>query len=559
MALRIPSKRRVRRPMPKIRVISPGGGLNLLVSDSHIKDKEASDLNNIAFVEDGAVTKRGGHTPVGSGLTTIPKGLGVLYTSTLRRLLTIDDTKLKYLLANTWTEITGASFTTGQAVNFCQVQDSIAICNKDQTIAKYDGTTLSRPTTAPKAAFSIYYNGYHIASGVANKPDRIYISTTTDPFDFTNAAGTLSTEPEVPGASTFAGTGANFIDVGAGDGDKVTALSKFQDMLVIFKERSIFKMTFDSSGTPVLAPITNTMGAVAHKSVDNVENDIFYLSRNGFYVLGNEPNYIVIRTNELSQRVHPFIENITPANLPETACIYSDFVFYASVPYGGTAYNNRLLNYDRRYLSWSRGDSVDTNAWCEYVDDSNAKHLYYASDSEPEVYEVTTSYNDNGEAIDAYWASKAFDAGEFEIYKHWIDVTLLFRLVSGTVDVAVISDTGEVIASSAVTSVQDLIGTVGYDTFGDYLVGGDISTTTGTGPQTNNVPYRLDINKDSRTIKVRVSNNVINETFTLLGFIVTYRPYSHYQFPSSQRLPAIAAAVPATAIVTESGDYVILE
>lgn len=559
MALRIPSRRRSRRPMPQIRVISPGSGLNLLVSDSHIKDVEASDLSNVAYVEDGAVTKRGGHTAVGSGLTTSPRGLGVLYTPSIRQVLTVDDIELKQLSSGTWTAISGVSFTAGQDVNFCQVQDSIAICNKDQAIAKYDGSTLTRPTTTPKASFSIYYNGYHIASGVSDKPDRIYISTTTDPFDFTNASGTLSTAPEVPGASAFAGTGANFIDVGSGDGDKITALGKFQDMLVIFKERSIWKMTFDSSGTPVLAPITNTIGAVAHKSVDNVENDIFYLSRNGFYVLGNEPNYIVIRTNELSQRVHPFIENITASNLPKTACIYSNFVFYASVPYGGTAYNNRLLTYDRRYLAWATGTAVEANAWCEYVDSDNEKHLYYASDNESEVYEVTTSYNDNGEAIDAHWVSKSFDAGSFEVYKHWIDVTLLFRLVSGTVNVSVISDTAETIASSSITSLQDLVGTVGYDLFGDYFVGGDTSTTTGAGPQTNNVPYRLDINRDSRTVKIKVSNAVLNETFTLLGFIITYRPYSHYQFPSAQRLPSIATAVPTTAIVTESGDYVIME
>lgn len=534
----IPAKRGTRK-IPETRVVNPGRGLNTLISDNLIKDEESSSLNNVVFVESGAISKSPGLTTVGtSGLTVKPKGLAAFYPGTSRYLLTVDGTSLKYLNGATWTAISGASFTSGKEVNFVQALDVLYIWDGDAAGCSLDSAlTLTRLTTAPRASFGIYYAGYQIVSGVDTKPNRIYISdTTTNLGDFTNASGTLSTSAEVPSATVFAGTGANFIDVNPGDGDKITGFAKYQGVLIIFKERAIYQMTIASGGTATVTQITGSSGCVSHKSIDNVENDIFYLSRRGYYVLGNEPNYFnSIRSNELSSRINPIIQTISSANLSRVASIFSDFRFYSSITSGGATTNNKTLIYDRRYLAWSQVDYINANAFTEYIDSTGAKHLYFASDDSAYVYEISDSYySANSVAIDSYWVSKAFDIGKFDLNKRWIDVTILFRQISGTVGVTIYSDDDSIVKTTSIGASSSASGTLGDVEFGASSFGGEGLASSGL--TTNNVPYRIKINKKSRTIKIKFDCPGLNDTFTVLGFVFTYVPYNHYSFASEYKI-----------------------
>lgn len=535
-AIKIPAKKGP-KTIPEIRVTNPGRGLNNLVSDSLIKNEEASDLLNVQFIESGCVSKSYGYDAVGTGLSSNPKGLASFYTSSSRYVLTVDGTSLKYLNSGTWTAISGATFTANQEVNFVQGNDVLYIWNGDQAGSSLTSAlSLSRLTTAPSAAFGILYSNYQIVSGVASKPNRVYISTSTDLGDFTNASGELSTSGGVPGATVFSGTGANYIDVNLGDGDKITGFAKFQSVLVVFKERSVWQLTFDSSGVPVIAQISSSTGCTSHKSIDSVENDIFYLSRNGYYVLGNEPNYYnVVRSNELSNRINPLIQTISSSNLNRVAAIFYNFRFYSSIASGGSTTNNRTITYDRRYLSWSNNDHVHANAFTEYIDSAGVSHLYFAADDEAQIYEIETgTYNSDGDAISAYWVSKAYDAGEFDIYKRWVDITLYFRQLVGSVTVTVYADNNQILKTATITSSTSAQGSMGTQMYGEQLYGG--TGEASTGESTNNIPYRIKINKKSRTIKVKISNSNVDETFTLLGFNITYVPYNHYSFPSSLKI-----------------------
>lgn len=538
--IRLPQKRGPKQ-ISQLAVLNPGKGLNNFVSDSLIQDTEASDIMNIQFSESGCPTKSYGIAAVGTGLSNAPKGLGVLTTSSVRQLLTIDGTSLKYLNSTVWTSISGASFTSGREVNFVQARDVIYIWNGQEAGAQYDGTTLSRPTTTVSAQFGIFYSGRQIVSGVSTLPNRLYISNSTDASDFTNTNPTGTGEYSVydstthPGATAFAGTGAAYLDVAKGDGDKITGFAKFQEQLIIFKERSIYSMTFDSSGTPVVSQITASMGAVSHKSIENIDNDVFFLSRNGYYVLGNEANYnTAIRTNELSARIKPVIETIGASNLSKAASIYSDFRFYSSVATGGVSTNNKTITYDKRYQAWSQLDYIKANAFTEFIDSNNIKHLYYAASDEAEVYEIAVGYSANGTAINSYWTSKAFDAGSFDGYKRWLDVTLLFRQITGTVTITIYADNNEIVKTTSISSTTSASGSMGTEIMGSEIFGGFGDTPDGT--STNNVPYRVKINTKSRTLKIKISNANDNETFTLLGMNFAYVPYSRYSFPSSQKI-----------------------
>lgn len=544
MAVRIPPRKRVKQAWPAVTIVNPGTGLNNVISDEYIENTDASDLKNIMFVERGNPAKRNGHTAVGTGLTTNARGLASYYTGSNRYLLTVDGTSLKYLNGTAWTAISGASFTSGRNTTFCQAKGDLYIWNGVDSGRKLSGLTLTAPTTTVSGAFGIFYNGVQIVAGTSTNINRLYVSNQSDMSDFTVATGGTAPQPDnstdAPGASTFAGTPslteANIIDVAKDDGDKITGLAKFNEKLIIFKERSTYSLTFDSSSKPTIVQVSASIGCVSHRSIDNVENDVFFLSRNGYYTLGYQANFnLGLRTNELSAKIHPVIETITAANLPNTCSIFDTYTFYSSVSIGGTTTNNYTLTYDKRYQAWSRWTNVNANAFTIFFDSNNTKHLYYAADDEAQVYEIDTGYTDNGTAIDSYWISKAVNFGDFALTKQLLYVDVEFRTLSGTATITVITDGNVTAKSSQISSSSaDTTGTWGDEMFGSPMWGGSNAATTSTVSATSsNAPFRIQVNKPTRTVKLKIANGNNSENFVFLGFKLYFRPYAQQKFDAS--------------------------
>lgn len=538
----IPARKRVARS-PRLKVVNPGKGLNVQVSDNLIDNREASDLQNIQFTEAGSISKRFGYTQLGDNLSNAPFGLGTyMDSSNSKYVCTIDGTTLKYLkdTSTTWTSATGSTFTASKTTTFTQARGTLYVWNGTEGGTTFDGSACARPGTMPKSSFALFYKGYHFASGTAGQLNRVYISVSTDAADFTNAATTLHNSTEVPGATVFAGTGANFVDIDKDDGDQIKGLCTFQDSVIVFKERSIHQLTLDSSGTPSVALVTRSMGCVSHKSIENAENDVFFLSRKGVYVLGNEPQFFsAIRTNELSARINPRIRLISEASYPLSSAIYFDYKYWLAVPEGGTTSNNLLWTYDRRFLAWSRSkpSSFNAESFTVFVDSNSREKLLFTSASSAKVFQVTQAYNDNDTAIDSYWLSKAFDADEFDITKRWLYCRLQFRQISGSVTINVYTD-NDTLAASASISAPTSAGEIGSMLIGEELLGGnpEDQVFSGSSSASLNVPYQIKIGKKSRTIKIKVSNSTINQNFVLSAVVLEYEPLSPYVFPSANKL-----------------------
>lgn len=561
----LPVRRGGRSSYAEFKVINPGKGLNTLISDNLIDDREASALENIQFVEAGSPTKASGYSQVGNIFDNKPRGLGFYnnVSGNSKYVLTVDGANLKYLLnSSVWTVISGATFSTSAPITFTQARNKLYIWDGANGGAELNSLSLSRPGTMPRASFSIYYASYHCAAGVDTQPNRLYISVVDDSSRFTNAATTLNNATEVPGATVFTGSGANFVDIAKDDGDRITGLGKFQDALIVFKERSIYQVTFDNSGTPVVAAVTKSYGCVSHRSIDNSDNDLIFLSRNGHYILGNEPNYFnVVRTNELSARIHPTIETITAANLALASGIFYKYVYYCGVPAGGTNVNNTTLTYDRRFGAFSVWTHVQPESFVVAIDSNNVEHLYFTATNSQKVYELDNSLSADGAPISASFTTKAYDLGDLDRYKRWIDVTLFLRQLVGSLNVDIITDNGTVeqnfyIAGSATR------GGFGRFEFGEPLMGGDVEAVdenTNTSILGSNIPYRMKLSIKSRTIKLRFSNINANENFRVLGWKFAYRAYSHFTFPSSLKVGGGAQVSEDTAFILGNDDGTGLE
>lgn len=527
----IPQRRN--RQISRLVVMNPSKGTNNLVSPALINDKEFSQSLNIEYDEGGVSRKRNGYTQVLDDLTDA-RGLGVFVTESVRHICTIDSGTFKYATTSSWTSVGTVSFTADAEYVFTQARNMFFIWNGIEGGATWDGSTLARPGTMPKAKFALYFQGVHLAAGVDGQPNRLYISTVTDAGDFTNAATTLHDATEVPGATVFAGTGANFVDIRPNDGDRITGISRFQDLVIVYKERSIYQFSFDDAGIPLVSPVSGSTGCVSHRSIENVENDVYFLSREGIRVLGNEPNFFTaIRTNVLSVRIQPTLDSINPTYYAKCNAHYFDNKYILSTPTTSNDISSTLV-YDRRFQAWSVWNNFNANAYVRFVDSQNREFLYFLDDDGTKVYRVTPgTYNDNGSAINAFLVSKSFDMDNPDILKYFTDIGLVFRRLIGQVGITIYVDSGTLLGSG--TLAQGSSDGMGLVPLGMQILG------EGTGIMSEDSvfadePQRIVVNTNSRTIKFRIENNRNNEGFVFLGYIIAFYPYTHFNFDSSKKI-----------------------
>ena len=538
------------KPPQRLVVMNPSKGLNNLVSPSLIDNKEFSDMQNMEYDEGGVIRKRAGYVAAGNSLAAA-RGLGTFSTESSNYMVTIDGTQLKYRTSGNWSTATGDTFTAAKDTDFTQARLKLFIWNGTDGGAYFDGSAVTRPGTMPKAKFSVYYQNKHIAAGVDGQPSRLFISNLTNAADFTVTTGgtqpqpdsTNDTEngnPNVPGATVFAGTPAlteaNVLDIRKNDGDKITALGVFQDVLIVFKERSIFQVTFDSSGNPTVTPVTYATGCVSHKSVVNIENDISFMSREGHRVLGNEPQFFTaIRTQVLSIRIQPSMDAINKQYYSRCNGIYFDNKYILAYPVGSSTIS-KTMTYDRRFQAYSLWTNFNAQAMVRYIDTSNNEDLYFLDDGGTQVYKrVAGTYNDNGAAIEAYIVSKAQDLWNPDITKFWVDLRLIFRRLSGQITFTVYQDDGVTVGTATIGTISSR--GMGMNMLGTVILGldGEAPSTSTTASFIDN-PQSIGLNLDSRTIKYKIYNNRIDENFVLLGTIYAYYPKSHYVFDSSAKI-----------------------
>ena len=545
-------------PFEEIRVVNPSRGLNQLVADILTDNKDASDLSDIAFSEGGIAGKRPGYKSVGTGLVNPSNGMGVYKNGTTSTLMQIDSGYLKQYNGTSWVAVAGSvTVDVNASIHLTSVDKKMYVWDGINGGSVFDGTNFTKPGTMPKGKFSVIYKDYHIVSGVEGQDNRVYISGVKEPSRFTRLNATtdttkidLSKPAEVPGATVFTGDDSpNAIDVNRYDGDKVTGFGFFQDALIIFKENSTYQMAFNDQNIPVVQRITDAYGCLAHGSICTVENDLYFLSREGIMVLGNEPNYYAsIRTNELSSRIKDTINSLNFEQIQRARSIFWDNKYLLSVPMIGSTKNNLMIVYDKRFYSWSVWKNINASAMAIYNDEKNRRQLVFTDSQTPTMNQFTPGiYNDNGEAIFGWWTSRAFHGRKVDVEKFWKELRPIFRKITGTVDIDFFDENGSFGKTININSA--ILGGMGYDNFGALLYGTSITDTytdtdlgiagdgdTGSSSSTDNTNdvYSVRIGRDARTFKFRVSNNNVDENFGLLGFIIQFQNKDSEHFDGSK-------------------------
>jgi hypothetical protein len=152
----------------------------------------------------------------------------------------------------------------------------------------------------------------------------------------------------------FTGTGVNrgnfspadgggWIDLEKGGRDQCVAGVDFQGVAHVLTKTpdgrgSVWQIKLDTvtiSGSSFTVPIPTKIiastGTNASRSVVHVENDVLFFNKQGVYVLGNEPGVLqVLRTNELSAKIRPYILALDGGSVDKVAAhYYQAKVFFA--------------------------------------------------------------------------------------------------------------------------------------------------------------------------------------------------------------------------------------
>lgn len=379
-------------------------------------------------------------------------------------------------------------------------------------------------TSGPIAKYIIKFGDKLVMAGVSGEPSRLIWSgggVNVDKFHWSYGGG--------------------YVDISRDDGDTIKGIYSFQDRIIVFKERSIHQVTLVAGSitvVPNVKMITASHGAVSHRTIRSVENDLFFLSRNGVYVLGNEPNIIgdILRTNELSAKIRPTIATFNAAQLEKCSATYWNYKYILTYPASGASKNTKTIIYDRERTSWMGPWTIGANGFEVYYDSSSNEKLLYGDTDDSFVTEVNETYKDDkAVAIATFLRTRKEDFKNWSLFKTIKDIFFNFRNVLGiiSVNIRIEGRTGETTTAKSFT-VSSELGTSGWGTDQWGSVQWGLSGSL-PGSSTNEIIKQSKLQKTARALQIEVQTNNRNDVYELVAIRGDARPKSPGSRPSSWR------------------------
>lgn len=383
---------------------------------------------------------------------------------------------------------------------------------------------LAAPPTAdstggPIAKFIERHDNRLIIAGITGQPDRVMIS----------------------GKAGFSelfhwSRGGAYIEVETDSGDNITGIKSYQNKLIIFKERSIWQinLTEQSFGNytltvPTAILITAAHGCISNRTITAVENDLFFLSREGVFVLGNEPNIQnVLRTNELSAKIRPLIEEKNYADLQSASAAYINKKYILSFKN-----TKKSLSYDRERLGWTGnwttpyGISVLTKWY-----DSGTERWLAGTDDNYVVRFDETLKADRGVPFNTELKTKKEDFGGWDMFKFITDLYLHLNEIVGQININITIETrdGESnVVSDFVVGRSSTNSGWGSSQWGDSQWGD--SEESGTASDLADTVKRIIINKSVRSIQLAITTDGVSDNYELLGVNINAKSQGRGSMP----------------------------
>ena len=273
---------------------------------------------------------------------------------------------------------------------------------------------------------------------------------------------------------------------------------------------------------PTAAKVTDQVSSLAPRGIVQAENDIFFITKRGVFILGNEPNITaaVLRTNEISAKIRDYIQAISESDMALTCAYYKDGKIFFSTP-------SRVFYYDRERMCWVKDWTTGVSQFGEHTDSDGITH--FLGGMTTDGYLVKFSENYQGDLGTAF-ATK-YLSGRIPVAKDWTQYAKINRVFfklgapEGTTTVEVLGEGRAAGFSSqgsgTITPVYSMAG-LGYDKMGTVQLGDTAGTPSRF--QQSSVQRHLSLNQRLRDVQIQVSTSSLSGKFTLLGWRIEGTP-----------------------------------
>lgn len=277
-----------------------------------------------------------------------------------------------------------------------------------------------------------------------------------------------------------------------------------------------------SFSVPSAIKVVGSSGTDSQLSVVADNNNIWFFNRKGIFTLGPEKNYYgLLRTNELSSRIRPYIRDLIGSQLSNVCAYFYDAKVFFSVPTTSSG-NNKIIYYDTERLNWVVDWSLGAKQFLEYTDTSLVTHFMYVPVSGTKLIELSPNIQgDLGVKFPTTYTS-----GRWPLQKLWKDFLKLKKVYvklgspRGAINFEVLGSgkTGgfSSIGSATISPQYSMTG-MGFDIMGDVKMGDTLGRPTTFSDTAD--PRYIKINKKLKDIQLRLTTNSLDSDYTLQSFI----------------------------------------
>ena len=402
-------------------------------------------------------------------------------------------------LDGTWDDITGTlTITADNPCDFDNFLNQVVATNGNDIPFKWagngNGEQAGTPTNFNWAKYTKQFNNYlfygNVKIGGVTNPSSIYWSNYKD-------------------IASFSAT--NFIDVAKNDGQEITGLKVLGDRLVIFKNRSIYIVFFTGDADiPFILPnggkTNSSVGCVAAKSIQEVENGLVFLSYDGIYFFDGFNSF------KISDKVTTTLDGFDKNDFSNSVSLVQKnknrylLAFFANASATG---NNRIIMWDYFNNAFSIYKGIEPSSMVTAYVGGVDERPYFAGYN-GFVYRADTGNHDSpsntSTTISAYYYTNWKPYQDLINLKGIPEVTVYHRTDSTTLTFAYSYDFEEGDQYSQTFNLAS--GTDVYDT---AVYGTGAYSGSGGGV------VRRDLTGRGRVIRFKFENNAVDEGFRIDG------------------------------------------
>ena len=359
--------------------------------------------------------------------------------------------------------------------------------------------------------FCTIHDKHLVVSGAATSPNTIYYSGTSDIDDFSST-----------------GSGSIVLD------DQVVGLRSFRDDLIIFCKNSIYKLVnINNSSTIAVQPITQNIGCLDGRSIQEIGGDLVFLAPDGIRTLAGTVRIGDVELGTVSRSIQPIMKDVADniSNYNISSIVIRDKSQYR-LYYGSSSTGNAsegiigtLKTNEQGFtqFQWSETLGIDASAAATSGFNSSGVEKHYHGDYSGYVYNHDTGNSFNNATvtsnINAEYQTPDLDYGDLGTLK-----TLKYVKLSVTPEGDIApsfkirydydnTDTPQPADYTLSVSKPSLFGNATFGTSGGYTFGAPSVPIT-----------RQTVEGSGHSNYFRVFSNDQNDPYTINGIYIDYEP-----------------------------------